>query len=79
MDIRALTEGCSNLMHLDLSEIPSIDNRLIGKALEKLNKLETFIVLKNTKISYEVFVSLSINCPQLKRLEIGGLPTDFNT
>ena len=58
--------------------MPSIDNRLISKALEKLPKLETFILLKNVNINYEIFLVLSLNCPALKHLEIGGLSNEFN-
>lgn len=63
VDIRSLVEGCPNLTYLDLSNIPSIDNRLICKAVEKLPKLETFILLKNVKANYEIFGALSSHCP----------------
>ena len=78
VDIRSLIEGCPHIRHLDLSNIPSIDNRLISKALEKLPLLDTFILLRNTKVNYEVFISLSLNCPNLRHLEIGGQPNEFN-
>ena len=78
VDIRSLIEGCPNIKYLDLSNIPAVDNRLITKALEKLNQIETFKLLKNTKVNYEIFLALSLNCPNLKHLEIGGLPNEFN-
>lgn len=78
MDIRALVEGCPNLIHLDLSNVPSIDNKLVTKALEKLTKLETFILLRNNKVNYEIFLALALHCQNLKHLEVGGLPNEFN-
>ena len=78
VDVRSFVEACPNITHLDLSAVPSIDNKLISKVLEKLPKLESFVLLKNTNVNYEIFLVLSMNCPNLKHLEIGGLPNEFN-
>jgi hypothetical protein len=78
VDIRALVESCPNIVHLDLSSVGALDNRLVGKALERLPKLETFVLLRNTRVNYEVFLVLALSCPNLKNLEIGGLPNEFN-
>jgi len=45
--------------------------------LAKLPLLTKFVLLKNTKVNNDVFFYLK-NCNNLKHLEIGGMPTDFN-
>lgn len=34
--------------------------------------------MKNTNVNYEIFLVLSMNCPNLRHLEVGGLPNEFN-
>mmetsp|Transcript_25789 Transcript_25789/g.19469 ORF Transcript_25789/g.19469 Transcript_25789/m.19469 type:complete len:173 (+) Transcript_25789:517-1035(+) len=61
-----------------MTQVPSIGNELVKMAVEGLPQLETFILLKNVTVNNEIFIYLANSCLNLRHLEIGGEPTEFN-
>ena len=78
MDVRALVKACPGITYLDLSNVSTIDNYLISLLLPHLPLLEIFILKRNIKVNNEIFIYLAKHSTNLKHLEIGGLPTEFN-
>ena len=79
VDIRAFIKACPNITHLDFSNTTSINNYLLSICLPGLPSLETFILRKNIAVNNEIFIFLAKHSFNLKNLEIGGYPTEFNS
>ena len=65
VDIRALVVATPNLVSLDLSGIPSMTNSLVEMVCKGLPKIEEFILLRNTKVTNDVFVFFGKFLPKL--------------
>ena len=73
----ALAKACPHLRYLNLSGVAKLDNYLLQKILQGSKHINYISLLRNNKITNDVFNILRSDIQVMEGLELGGKPTEF--
>ena len=75
--VAAFAAACPNITYLNLSGVVKLDNELLRLMLQRLPRVNFVSLMRNTKLTNDVFNVLRTDISVLRGLELGGKPFEF--
>ena len=72
-----LARACPNIRYLNLSGVTKLDSHLLQKILQESKRVNFISLLRNNKITNDIFNILRSEIQVMEGLELGGLPNEF--